>query len=441
MPRSLVPELPRVMDMQGPSAWERHRARLRSAGGLYGYLAATRPSAQPAEEDAAARNAKAALMSMSDAMGGDDDDWGAVGMSELVAGAPPALSPPPPAGPTRCTSTPPDWSEFPAESAGVRPVTEGGQSPTRTASRHEGSAVVPSVHERLAAQPLLRGERASDVERRRRLGEARLSTSRSGGRHDPVLAWGYSPSRRSGPSSPAGSSASSMSSGPSSPGATEWEPGGGRSGSGGGRSSPLLAALDERVRMAIFAGDEALAQGRYDAAIAKFEDALGYCAPHTASFKKLQQRLLHARRVQSEVRRVVADWLRTHECVVARNTNSPVVCTSFSDDDTVEAGRRSALLQRRMEAAASTQFSAGPARGCVRPVVRHGSPMHKVSRPHEQRKGVNMGDCGSPFEVPNKAAAETPPRRRDGAFPARLPGAVVSRSAARRPQRAALKSR
>jgi hypothetical protein len=430
MPRSpsLVPELPRTPDIpaeRGPGAWERHRARLKAAGGqaqlhLEKMASTLRPAPQPVEEDpsdVAARNAKAALMSMSDAMdGGSYSEWGTFDMSELAA--PPAqLSPQ--ARVARCESTMPPVpfrSHLPVDSTGTRPVSAGRHSPTHT-------SVVPSVHERLASQSLSRGEYPSDVARRRRRShEARSSVSKSTGRNDPVLAWGYSPNRRGGRVSPAGSSASSISHGPSSPGATECD-----------RRSPPPEPMDERARMAVFAGDEALAMGRHDAAIAKFEDALSYCVPHSAGFLKLQQRLLHATRVQSEVRRVVADWVRTHE---RPSSTSPV-------SGTLDADRRSALLQRRMEAATSPLFS-GPASGLVQPVVQHGSPIatQKIYRPRAQRK--TMAHRGSPFEVPKKDTSRTkeiPAHSRDNAFPARMPGAVASRTAMRRPQRAALKSR
>ncbi len=394
------------MGERGPGAWERHRARLKAAGGQAQLhlekMASTRLAPQPAEEDpseVAARKAQAALMSMSDAMdAGTFGEWRAFDMRETVT--------------------------LPAR-VGTRPVSAEGHSPTHT-------HFVASVHERLAAQPLSRGEHSSDMTRRRHKDEARSSVSRSAGRNDPVLAWGYSPNRRSGRLSPAGSSASSISAGPSSPGATEID-----------CRTPPPDAMDERVRMALFAGDEALALGRHDAAIAKFEDALSYCAPHSSSFMKLQQRLRHAIRVQGEVQRVVADWLRAHERPVTRSANTPANGTSVSQGDSIlDASRRSALLQRRMEAAASPTF--GSASGLVRPAVHHGSPIatQKIYRPHAQRKV--MGTRGSPFEVPKKdkaAAKEIPAHCRDKAFPARTPGAVASRTAMRRPQRAALISR
>lgn len=449
---TLLTELPRTPDVpldRGPGAWERHKARLKAAGGQAGPFVARLQKAKlaarpvPVEDpgDAAARTAKAALMNMSDAM--DDTDrvdkgeWGEWGdETENLSGASATLSPPA----ERSQGVPSEvpvavWANSHTEFGGARSRSDDAQSPTSKARPREdrGFIAVPSVHERLASQPLSRGIHGCE---RRRRDEPRVNVSKSAGRNDPVLAWGYSPAGRSGRISPAGSSASSISSGPSSPRATERER--------GATKSPPPEPFDERVNMYLFAGDEALAQGRHDTAIAKFEDALSYCLPQTASFRKLQQRLLHARRVQSEVRRVVADWLQTRERPITRNVSSPVVGTGFVHaENSVDSVRQSDLLRKRLGSAASSPVNAGAAGGFIQPVVQRGSAItQNVHQPRARSKA--FGSRGSPFEVPKKgkvAKEKIPVYCRDKAFPARMPGAVAARSTMHRPARATLNTR
>jgi hypothetical protein len=466
-PPTLLAQLPRVPDIpveRGRGAWARHRAKLIASGGQAGFhlaaLVATRPSPPLPAEDAdesAARHAKAALMSMSEALtdcADDDSDDGAVGSGwgplqfddgGVVGAAFTQVQ----RSKGACTADEVPVTAWSSTGQGPTPDDpQRAQSPSK-AKRHGGeedAAVAGSVHDRLAALPLPRGGDASPARRSRAGRRGSAGTPARSGRMDPVLAWGYSPAKRSGVSSPAGSSTSSISSGPSSPGGTERERG---AGSDSDRRSPSPDKYDERVTMALFAGDEALAVGRHDTAIAKFEEALGHCKPRSAGFLKLQQRLVHARRVQSEVRRVVGDWLKTQDrqcgiagatIAVARSVSTPVMGTSTAHvEHVMDGARRSALLQKRMEAAASSGVGAGVfSAGCIRPVARRGSPLQKVYRTHSQRQ--TLESPVAPFGLPKKdkaAIREIPSHSRDKAFPARMPGAAVfSRTATRRPTHA-----
>lgn len=305
-----VAELPRTPDItvdNGSGAWARHRAKVLASGGEAGFhlaaLAAARPLPSPhtpneSEEELTAKSAKESLMSMSESMPDlsndtwstmeEPDDWSQAAMQQF----PPAVCA---AVPSSSSNEEEDDDVADADDVLVETLTEadpehaqqrrqqrrshsppvhrGDENRMRRDARDAREALSGDTFARLAATPV-RTHCTDDRWPRSRAGarQERLV----GRRLDPVLAWGYTPGKagtRGAPASPSGSSTSSMSSGPSSPshsdrGASAGAAAG-RGGGGGldqrddGRSS-LTKLYDERVAMALFAGDEALAMGRHD---------------------------------------------------------------------------------------------------------------------------------------------------------------------------------
>jgi hypothetical protein len=313
---------------------------------------------------------------------------------------------------------------------------------------------------RLAATP----SRSTRQDDRWRRSVAGARQERLAGRHlDPVLAWGYPGKSGTRGASPTGSSSSSMSSGPSSPSDSEQGGVGGFEGGayhthGDGRSSPPTFAVDALALVA--QGDEALAMGRHEMAIAHFEDGLSYCAPRSAAFAKLQSRLVQAQRVQAEVRRVVGDWLKTqehyqrstHAMASAGSRSSPWPTSPLFHDASyscrgghpnhtsgssgsgsgsggstngAEASRggaaRTALMQRRMEAATTSVFA-------QRPAPRRGSPTRS---PQPLRK-VYCDHPAKPtggYQLPQKSKSKAEGKGFPKVSPARKPaGSAVANS-------------